>query len=197
MKTEKIKSRTRIEAVLWIRQHWLFLTVTIILAFCQFPILELIFVFGLVATISVEMLKAMIQAEATILGFFALVAVYAMSSLDGRIDRFEQQIFKIEEKYLDFSENPESIKKVGETKSLKLRDLLNKVKKTKRRTVYLALEAGVLLIGSLFASILGLGFLGVPNQEWAYYLCLFSTTFFFFGTGLILLMVYDFASKET
>lgn len=197
MKAEKIKSRTRIEEVPWIRQHWLSLTATIIFALCSPLIFGLIFIFGFVATISVEMLKAMIQAEATILGFFALVTVYAMSSLDGRMDRFEQQIFKIEEKYLDLSDNPESIKKIGETKSLKLRDRLDKVEKIKRRTVYLALYAGGLLIVSLFASMLGLGFLGVPNREWAFYSCSFSALFFFFGTGQILVMVYDLASKET
>jgi len=143
------------------------------------------------------MLKAMIQAETTILGFFALVAVYALSSLDSRIDRFEQQIFKIEEKYLDFSDNPEPIRKVGETKISKLRERLSKVEKTKRRTVYLSLYVGVLLVGSLFASILGLGFLGIPNKEGTLYLCSISTLFFFFGTGLILLTVYDLASKES
>jgi len=195
VKAEKIKSRIS-ETACWIRQHWLFLTITVILGLCQFPILGIIFLFGFVAIISVEMLKAMIQAEATILGFFALVAVYAMSSLDGRIDRFEQQIFKIEEKYLDFSGDP-AIKKIGKTKSLKLRDRLNKVEKIKKGTIYLALYAGVLLIGSLFASMLGLGLLGVPNLEWAFYSCSFSALLFFSGTGLILLMVYDLASKET
>jgi hypothetical protein len=194
MAWEKIKSGIRrTEVVPWIRQHWLSFTIMVILAFFQLPILGIIFLFGLVATVSVEMLKAMIQAEVTILGFFALVAVYALSSLDGKIDRLEQQIFKIEEKYLDFSNNPESIKKVGETKISKLSEHLNKVKKTKRRTVYLALYAGVLLIGSLFTSILGLGFLGIPNKEWAFYLCSISTLLFFFGTGIILLIVYDFA----
>jgi hypothetical protein len=190
---EKIVSRIKTEGIPWIKKHWLFLIISLILAFSQPLILGIIFLYGLVATIEAETLKAIIQAETTILGFFALVVVYALTSLDNRMDRLEEQIFKVEEKYLDFSDNPKSIINAGKTKTDKLRHRLNEVQKIKGKTVYSALYNGILLIGSLLASILGLGFLGIPNHEWAFYMCSLSAMLFFVGIGLILLTVYDLA----
>ena len=155
---QKIKFRIKTEGIPWIRHHWLFLTVSAILAFSQPLILGIIFLYGLVATIEVEMLKAMIQAEATILGFYGLIVVYALTSLDDRIDTLEEQIFEVEEKYLDLPDNPESIRNIGKTKIAKRNERLNKIKKTRGKTVFSALYVGILLIGSLLASILGLGF---------------------------------------
>lgn len=195
---QKIKSRIKTEGIPWVRNHLLFLIVLVILAFSQPLILGIIFLYGLVATIEVEMLKAMIQAEATILGFYGLIVVYALTSLDNRTDTLEEQIFEVEEKYLDLPYAPESMRNIGKTRIAKRNERLNKLKKTRGKTVFSALQNGILLIGSLLASILGLGFLGIPNQEWAFYMCSLSALLFFFGIGLILLMIYDLGqSPET
>lgn len=55
-------------------------------------------IFGLIGFIAIydkEVLKALIEAEATVLGFFTLIVVYALGSLDNRIDRLDQHIFDI------------------------------------------------------------------------------------------------------
>lgn len=188
---QKIKSEIKTEAIPWIRQHWLFLIILTIFAFSQPLILGIIFLYGSVATVEVEMLKAMIEAEATILGFFALVVVYALSSLDNRIDRLELLLHILifdREKFPDLGGIEQTI----------LTERLSKINERKRKTIYSAVYNGVLLIGSLLASILGLGFLGIPNQEWAFYMCSLSAMLFFVGIGLILLMIYDLAqSPET
>lgn len=172
------------ELVQTIKQHPLATIFSIVFAFTSIYFLGFIFLFGLVAVISKEMLKALIEAEATILGFFGLITVYALTSLDTRIDKLEQQlharIFDIKEKFSD----------LGGVKKTYLTERLSNIKEEKRKTVYSALYAGVLLVGSLLSSILGLG---IPIEEWAFYLCSLSVLLFFFGIGQTLLMIYDLA----
>jgi hypothetical protein len=193
---QKIKSRIKTEGIPWIRHHWLLVTVSVILAFSPPLIVGIIFLYGLVATIEVEMLKAMIQAEVTILGFYGLIVVYALTSLDNRMDRLEQQRFDLTKEGRKTNELREVLQEhVSQERYNKLSETLHNIEKTKRKTVYSALYNGALLIGSLLASILGLGFLGIPNNEWAFYMCSFSAMLFFFGIGLILLMVYDLAQN--
>jgi len=187
--SQKIKSKIKTEAIPWLKKHWLFVMISTIFAFSQPLILGIIFLYGLVATIETEMLKAIIQAEATILGFFGFIAIYALTSVDSRKDRLEQQIFDIQIRAMKqrndviFENLPKRIKNIDQTK---------------RKTVHSVVYNGVLLIGSLLASILGLGFLGIPNHEWAFYMCSLSAMLFFVGIGLILWMIYDLAqSPET
>ena len=47
---------------------------------------------GLITILSTDALKILIEAEATILGFFGLVAIYALTSFDNRIDKLEERI---------------------------------------------------------------------------------------------------------
>ena len=58
------------ELVQTIKQHPLATIFSIVFAFTSIYLLGIIFLFGLVAVISKEMLKALIEAEATILWFF-------------------------------------------------------------------------------------------------------------------------------
>lgn len=167
------------ELVRTMKQHPLATIFSIVFAFTLIYFLGIIFLFGLVAVISKEMLKALIEAEATILGFFGIIAVYALTSLDSRIDRLEEQNFDIQ------------MKSMKSRNQVIFEDLPNKIEgiqKTKRRAVLSMLYAGILLVGSLLSSILGLGF---PNEEWAFNLCSLSVLLFFFGIGQTLLMIYD------
>jgi hypothetical protein len=91
-------------------------------------------------------LKALIEAEATILGFFGLMVVYMLSSLDTRIDRLEQQRFDISAKHAD------EASKLGEVK--------NKVRGLKKDIVRRSQIIGVMLVVSLLICI---GLLGIQN----------------------------------
>lgn len=53
-------------------------------------ILSMTSVFFVFVVINQDALKAMIEAEATILGFFGLVIVYLLNSIDTRIERIAQ-----------------------------------------------------------------------------------------------------------
>lgn len=48
--------------------------------------------FGFITVLSADALKTLIEAEATILGFFGLLVVYALTSYDNRIDKLEERI---------------------------------------------------------------------------------------------------------
>jgi hypothetical protein len=54
---------------------------------------------------SAAVLQSLIQAEATILGFFGIIVTYLLTSYDTRLDRFEQQRF-------DARNSPADLKKV-------------------------------------------------------------------------------------
>jgi len=169
------------ELVQTIKKHPLATIFSIVFALTSSYFLGIIFLFGAVAVISKEMLKALIEAEATILGFFGIFAVYALTSFDSRMDRLEEQLFDIQ------------MKSMKQRNQVIFGDLPNKIKgiqKAKRRAVLSALYAGILLVGSLLSSILGLGF---PIEEWAFSLCSLSAMLFFFGIGQTLLMIYDLA----
>jgi uncharacterized membrane protein len=71
----------------------LFSIITIIIL----SIVSVSFIFVLV---NVDALKALIEAEATILGFFGLISVYWFTSMDSRRDRLEQEKHEYEFKKL-------------------------------------------------------------------------------------------------
>jgi hypothetical protein len=48
--------------------------------------------FGLVTILSTDALRALIEGEATIIGFFGLVAIYALTSYDNRIEKIEDRM---------------------------------------------------------------------------------------------------------
>jgi hypothetical protein len=184
----------------WIKQNRLFLIVAVLISLSLPFFLIGVSLFGLVASISADMLKALIEAQATILGFYGLIVIYALTSFDGRIDRLERQMFELnkEIRVMDL----EDLKKYGSLEKYKdMTRILSNVEKLKRRTVGSALFNGILLIGSLLTSILGLGFLGIPDNpfgEVVFGLSVFSVMLFFFSIGLIFLMIYDLAkSPET
>ena len=64
-------------------------------------ILSLVSVFYIWVLTNVDALKALIEAEATTLGFFGLIAVYWLTSMDSRIDRLEQEEHEYEMKKLE------------------------------------------------------------------------------------------------
>lgn len=192
---QKIKSRIKTEGIPWIRRHKAFVTIVVVLAFFQVPILGIMILYGLVASFSIDMLKAMIEAQATILGFYGLIVVYALTSFDGRIDRLENQKFELNKEIRFMTEEDREIWRSRE-KYVEISKTLINVQKIRKRTVDSTLFNGILLIGSLLTSILGLGFSGItdyPFGELVFYLTSISVLLFFFSIALILLMIHDLA----
>jgi len=122
--SQKIWSTFKSELVQTIKQHPLATIFSIVFAFTSIYFIGIIFLFGAVAVISEEMLKALIEAEATILGFFGLITVYALTSLDTRIDRIEQQFFDIKKETSD----------LGRVRRTLLTERLSKIREERRKT---------------------------------------------------------------
>jgi len=120
------------------------------------PLIGFAIVFGMtwiayaysLVLINKDSLKALIEAEATILGFFGLVVVYMLNSLDTRIDRLEQQRFDLTEKN----------KEEEASEKEKIRDNIRSLKKY---VIKRAAIMGSLLALSLLISIWLLGIVDI------------------------------------
>lgn len=170
---------TKYEIGQWIKQNLRIVILSVILAIVSFFLVPLAFLFGLGAVFSKDtMLTALIEAEATILGFFGFIAIYTLTSLDERIDRLEQQIFDIQ------------IRSMTERNQIVFENLpkrIGNISNTKKRTVHSVLYTGFLLFVSLLSSILALG---IPADELSFYLCSFSVLLLFGSLSEILWTVY-------
>lgn len=109
------------------------------------------FWYGIVGVLMVESLRATIEAEATIIGFFAIVVAYLLNSYDLRIDRLEQELFDLA------SQTP--IKDA--TRLLMTGKMQNAVRERKKNTVYVIAIVGACLAISLFLLIIALGFVSL------------------------------------
>lgn len=144
-------------------------------------------VFSILAVTDREMMKALIEAEATILGFLVLIVIYGLTSFESRLDRLQQQIFDVQ---------------TGKVKySREFFEYLNKrvvnVEDSKKDMAYSGLSAGIILFASLLSSILGLGLSGIPNNQWAYFSCLISLSLLFFGIILVFWIIHDLGKTTT
>jgi len=107
--------------------------------------------FGAIAATKESMINALIQAEATILGFFGLIVIYALTSFDNRTDRLEEQLFKLTtEEHLNVK------KEMLEREILRLKSYLSIIRTNKKDLVNNTLANGILLVSSLVLSILSL-----------------------------------------
>jgi len=189
---KKLKKFKKSEIKQWIRENLKYIILPAIFAVVILIMIPVIVIFGVVAVYAKEpMLTSLIEAEATILGFFGLITVYALTSLDSNIDRYEQQIFDLREKHweLDLLIRPETEWEIlGEEKIAFFNKRLSKIKEKKRKTVNSTLFTGAFLIGSLLSSILALG---IPNDDWSFYLSSFSITFLFASILDIVWTIYD------
>jgi hypothetical protein len=136
-----------------------------------------------VAEVSVnskDMLQSLIQAEATVLGFFGIVVSYFLVSYDTRLDRLEQQRFDCE-----LANKPQAVDSYCK-KMISLKE----IKQSATRTLG---GIGILFILSLLLSILALGAIDTNST--------FSTGFAYFGlgaffTGIVGLVLSFFVSTE-
>lgn len=139
--------------------------------------------FGLIVILSTDVLKTLVEAEATILGFFGLIAVYVLTAFDNRIDRLYQAAYDMAREKGD---------------GTLFRPTINQIKEQKRKIVWgTVIEGGVLFI-SFFLSIMALGIIsanGIQIQEptkmnLAYQMSQVASMFLFLGIlGLLLMLL--------
>lgn len=162
-------------------RFWLvFIILSALALILIFVIGEISRLVGSIAVASESMLRTLIETEATILGFFGLIFVYALTSFDNRLDKLEEQLFKLTtEKHSDI---PEELLRAG---ILRLKMGLSNIEKNKKELVNDALGIGILLVASLILSILSLGLISMPV---AVDLCQPAVAFFFLSIGYIFWM---------
>lgn len=108
---------------------------------------------------SADALKSLVEAEATIIGFFGIIAVYSLTSLDSRIDRLEQEKheYEIPKKFAEAYYPAEEIHRLG-FEVANLENRIEKIQDEKQKVANQSSVIGVLLVISLIANIGLLGF---------------------------------------
>jgi heme/copper-type cytochrome/quinol oxidase subunit 3 len=142
----------------------------------------LILISGFVAVtarIDDAVLDVLIQAEATIIGFFGAVFIFAITSLGRRIDEREKQITNIKINALD-----------QYTLINHLNGQIDNIQKNFGDLVNAAIFTGILLFSSFLCSALSLG-LRTLNEDLTFLLAGFSVTNLILGFIMILSIVYD------
>lgn len=150
---------------------WYFLPVSdsdVIFAVITITILALVSVSYVWVLINLDALKALVEAEATILGFFGIVAVYWLTSIDSRIDRLEQEKhdYEIRKRQAEANlQNPRKTDTVFASEISSLKDVVtnleNRIENNQTLKKGVTDEAsiiGILLVISLVASIGLIGF---------------------------------------
>jgi uncharacterized membrane protein len=177
-----------------IKENWKSVVITIIIV-CGSIILTVVSIFyGLVAVISKDtMLTSLIEAEATIIGFYGLILVYALTSFDSRADRIEQQLFDLIEKE-KYSEIPiETLKTVtSKNRGKSLDKALKNIQQRKIKLINSSLLVGVYLVSSLLLSILALG---MPDISLSLLFCMFAVALFFSGIIGIFGILYNLSAR--
>jgi len=175
------------QTISWLKEHKLFVVLSIILIPCFPFLMGIAFMFGIVAVFSEAMLTALIEAVATILGFFGLIFVYALTSIDRRLEMFNIAWF---ERSKNKEMTPKSSEKILENSaySKEWNKSVENLNKNKKKLVSNSLITGFYLILSLLLAILALGF---PNEEVVLYLASFSVVILFVSIFQIFWTIYD------
>jgi hypothetical protein len=168
------------------------LILSVILGFLLTFLLIFAFHFGTLLVFSDVTLTALIQAEATIIGFFGIIFIYALTSYDNRRDRIEATKFD----YTALNFKLLSEKKLAEEKAKEIynatskgaHDLLENIKKNKKALIDYSLISGVCLLLSLLSFILALS---APNDEWTIFLSSSAVGLLFVGIFQIFWTMHD------
>jgi hypothetical protein len=144
-------------------------------------------------------LPPLIEAEATIFGFFGIIIVYILKSLDEQYDRCDKQFYDMSDKGKDkeVPEMTEAALKAGliterVTKGEMLWDELVYINKRKISTIAYASKIGAMLVMSIFISILSLG---IGDFIVSGMLIIFAVFLFLASTTSIFVMFRDEAKE--
>jgi len=149
-----------------------------------------------------DVIKSLIEAEATILGFFGLITIYVLKSLDDKEDRYVQMLFDLqmkgkqdevillsgEELRLVATENDKGIKIRRESRGGFLQSLIDRTNKQKKAIVRFTRTIGAYLVSSILLSI---WILGMPDVVVAGLLGIFAVYLFLVSLVSIFQMFGD------
>lgn len=158
--------------------------------------------FGVVAVLAKEtVMRSLIEIEATILGFFGLIVIYILKSLDDKEDRYVQMLFDLqvtEKEGESVLTNIEEIRvdNKGDTiitfkvepKGQLLQRLIEQTNRQKRAIVRFTITIGAYLVSSILLSIWVLGF---PNVVVGGLLAIIAVYLFIVGVVSLFWMFGD------
>lgn len=158
------------------KEKWVSFIASLIGATILLSVLLVSRFFGSIAVTSESMLNTIVQADATILGFFGLIAIYAFTAFDNRTDRFEQQLFE-----LTTEKHPNMKEDALELEKSRLERHLVTIQRNKKELVDNAFGAGLFLVLSLILSMFSLAKVPFASDlcTGAIYFMLFSIWFIF------------------
>ena len=174
------------QAKYWLQRHWRSLLSITVVPF----ILMLIAVFFGIATVLAkeEIMKALIQAETTVLGFFGIMVVYFLKSLDDKESTYAEKLLELEVKgkHEDIVATNASKPKTdnsGDTiimitfehRGEFLKNLMLQAHEQKRATIRFTRPIVAYLISSILLSI---WILGMPDAAIAGMLSIFAVYLF-------------------
>jgi hypothetical protein len=138
-----------------------------------------------ITIISTSMLQSLIQAEATILGFFGIIVSYMLTSYDSRIDRLEQQRF-------DVRSSPDDLKKIGQF-DFSFKDVIDeKIEYLKQLKKEIAKTEGLCVFFLILALISSIIMFGLQDFEspLSKNISALNLGFFFMGiVGIIIVFI--------
>lgn len=142
--------------------------------------------YGFVIILSIDAAQALVEAIATILGFFGLIAVYLLTSFDSRIDR-------LEEKIQDSNDD---------AKTQHFKTIQGKIKTRKGYATIRIITGLCCLFVSLLLSITNLGLLSVNSgnltetgYQLAFLITITTSMLLFIGVVDILIMIYSIGNE--
>lgn len=144
-----------------------------------------------ISILNKEALQTLIEAEATVLGFFGLIVVYILKSLDEKEDRYEQQTFEVVEKdipEMDLGELKLTLKRM---KIKDLKEIREALKEKRTKILRKASLIGTFLLLSILFSIFFLGTMDLSLQNLSNPLGISIMFIGVFGVYLFLLSVFE------
>jgi NTP pyrophosphatase (non-canonical NTP hydrolase) len=186
MGNEKPSKINKIKA--WLKKH-ITLVLPSILVFVCFCIVFAAILFGVAAVFKPEVLTALIEAEATITGFFGIILTYALTALDNRRDKLEDRFWDLaiaarHNKKEGYEEFKKTLKNIAET----FGSSIDNVREKRNRFINNSIIIGIFLTLSLILSILASG---IFNVEFVFAISSFSMLFLLFGILGFFLMIYS------
>lgn len=144
----------------WLKTNWkFFLKELVVWVVIPTAITIIGTIYGAVVVVETEALKALIQAEATIFGFFGLIVVYLLKSIDDKEDRYEQMLFDCivegketevpESEKRDFTRQYEKKRTRGDI----IREIISDTRRQKHALTRFLFTVGFYLVASILLSI--------------------------------------------
>ena len=165
----------------WVRENPLSFVLLLLFPLLFLGLLILLALLAGFSVIGSEIFGYLIEVDTTIIAFFGAVYVFALTSVNKRIDERQNQIVNLQ---ISKSNNYTTIRNL--TKQI---DIL---KEEKSKMVNSAIYVGFLLFSSLISAILASGFRTIEDGWMSMWLSYFSFFTMILGFTVILWEIYDF-----